>query len=70
MFDVQGRGLAAVALVACAAGPVDAGPNGGTVVGGSATIRGLSTSLVTINQSSQSTIINWQTFNVCNGKII
>jgi filamentous hemagglutinin family protein len=34
------------------------------VVGGSATITGQGTSSVTINQSSGSAIINWNTFNI------
>src|SRR6202140_445525 len=57
--------LAGVVTVAVlAALPADAGPNGGTVVGGSSTIQGQGTGSVTINQSSQSTIINWNTFNI------
>ena len=55
-------GLVTVAVLASV--PADAGPNGGTVVGGTATIQGQGTSSVTINQSSQNTIINWATFNI------
>src|SRR3981081_2396068 len=47
--------------------PAAAGPNGGTVVGGSASIQGQGSGSVTINQSSQSTIINWATFNIGKG---
>src|SRR5258708_7760849 len=56
--------LAGTALVSVGAGLAMAGPNGGTVVGGSATIQGQGSSSVTINQSSQNTIINWATFNI------
>jgi filamentous hemagglutinin family protein len=57
--------LAGVVTVAVlAALPADAGPNGGTVVGGTSTIQGQGTGSVTINQSSQNTIINWNTFNI------
>jgi filamentous hemagglutinin family protein len=48
--------------------PAYAGPNGGTVVGGSATIQGQGSASVGINQSSQNTIINWQTFNIYRGE--
>src|SRR6202166_4447048 len=61
--------LLSVALLApAAAGFAMAGPNGGTVVGGSATIQGQGSGSVTINQSSQSTIINWATFNIGQGE--
>ena len=56
--------LSGAALVSVGAGLAVAGPNGGTVVGGSATIQGAGTSSVTVNQSSQNAIINWQTFNI------
>jgi filamentous hemagglutinin family protein len=62
------RAAAGLGVVAVLAVPADAGgPNGGTVVGGSATISGQGTSSVTINQSSQNAIINWQTFNLGTG---
>src|SRR5258708_26096893 len=60
--------LAGTALVSVGAGLAMAGPNGGTVVGGSATISGQGSSSVTINQSSQNTIINWATFNIGTGQ--
>ncbi len=59
-------GLATVAVLAAL--PADAGPNGGTVVGGSAAIQGQGTSSVTVNQSSQNAIINWATFNLGQGE--
>src|SRR6202165_5333127 len=51
-------------------GPVAAGPNGATVVGGSATISGQGSSSVTVNQSSGSAIINWTTFNIGVGQSV
>ena len=57
---------ATIALVV--AFPAMAGPNGGTVVGGSATIQGQGTASVIINQASQSTVINWATFNIGQGQ--
>src|ERR1700688_4545433 len=61
--------LLSVALLApAAAGFAMAGPNGGTVVGGSATIQGQGSGSVTINQSSQNAIINWSTFNIGQGE--
>src|SRR6476620_10605001 len=56
--------LAATALLALGVAPVAAGPEGGTVVGGSATIQGQGGPAVTVNQSSNSAIINWNTFNI------
>jgi filamentous hemagglutinin family protein len=57
-----------VAFMALAPMPAAGGPNGGTVVGGSATIAGAGSNSVTINQSTQSAIINWQTFNIGAGE--
>ena len=45
-----------------------AGPNGATVVGGSATVQGQGTANVVVNQTSQSAIINWNTFNIGTGQ--
>jgi filamentous hemagglutinin family protein len=59
-------GLVTVAVLAAL--PADAGPNGGTVVGGSATIQGQGSASVTVNQSSQNTVINWNTFNIGKGE--
>ena len=61
------RAVLAVFLLGTVSWRALAGPNGGAVVGGSATIQGQGTSAVTINQSSQNAIINWQTFNLARG---
>ena len=45
-------------------GPAFANPQGGQVVGGSATIQGQNTPTVTVNQASDRAIINWNTFNI------
>src|SRR5690242_8290546 len=45
-----------------------AGPNGGSVVGGSATIQGQGSANVVVNQFSQNAIINWNTFNIGSGE--
>src|SRR5215469_10779719 len=60
--------LAGTALVSAGARLAVAGPDGPQVVGGSATIHGQGSSAVTINQSSQNLIINWQTFNLGQGE--
>ncbi|HEY8102595.1 MAG TPA: YDG domain-containing protein, partial [Burkholderiaceae bacterium] len=44
-------------------------PANGTVVAGSATITG-STSNMTINQSSQNAVLNWQSFNIGTGEAV
>jgi hypothetical protein len=63
MGDFRNRSLlAGVILAAGGAAIAVAGPNGPSVVGGSATISGAGSNSVTINQSSQNAIINWQTF--------
>src|SRR5262245_32560420 len=46
-----------------------ANPTGPSVVGGQATVSGLGTSAVTINQATQRAIINWQTFNIAQNEI-
>src|SRR5258707_1176842 len=56
--------LTAAALIALSAAPAAAGPEGGTVVGGAATIQGQGGAAVIVNQSSTSAIINWNTFNI------
>jgi filamentous hemagglutinin family protein len=56
--------LTATALLALGVARVAAGPEGGTVVGGAATITGQGSASVTINQSTQNAIINWNTFNI------
>lgn len=56
--------LAAAALLALGVARVAAGPEGGTVVGGAATIQGQGSASVIVNQSTPSAIINWNTFNI------
>src|SRR5262249_40278484 len=56
--------LTTAALLALGAAPAAGGPAGGTVVGGTATIQGEGGPAVTVNQSSGSAIINWNTFNI------
>src|SRR5712675_967010 len=56
--------LATTPLLALGLTQASAGPEGGTVVGGAATIQGQGGASVIINQSSSSAIINWNTFNI------
>src|SRR2546422_850439 len=56
--------LTTAALLALGAAPAAGGPEGGTVVGGAATIQGQGGPAVTVNQSSSSAIMNWNTFNI------
>src|SRR3954465_12843568 len=56
--------VAATALLALGVAPVAAGPEGGSVVGGAATIQGQGGPAVIVNQSTPSAIINWNTFNI------
>jgi filamentous hemagglutinin family protein len=62
---LRGRFTAATAIVAAMALPRPglAGPSGGTVVGGSATIS-QSGSTTNINQSTNQAVINWQSFSI------
>ncbi len=46
-----------------------ANPTGPAVVGGNATVSGLGTSRVTINQASQRAILNWQSFNIAPNEV-
>ncbi len=64
----RGLLLSGAALVSVGAGLAVANPLGGVVVGGSATIQNPGPGSVTINQSSQNAIINWQTFNIGRGE--
>src|ERR1043165_7249467 len=59
--------LISTALIPLATG-ASAGPTGGTVVGGSATISNPGTANVTINQQSDKAIINWTLFNIGAGE--
>jgi hypothetical protein len=52
------------ALRAVVSGPAIGGPDGATVVGGSASVQGAGTSSVTVNQTSQNAVINRSTFNI------
>jgi filamentous hemagglutinin family protein len=45
-----------------------ANPLGSQVVGGTANVQGQGTSTVTVTQSTQNAIINWQTFNIGSGE--
>ena len=56
--------------MALGARPAAAGPEGGTVVGGAATIAGQGSAAVVVNQSSSHAIINWHTFNVGAGQSV
>src|SRR5262249_45123420 len=56
--------LTSTALLALGTLPCGAQPKGGTVVGGSATIQSPGNGNVTVNQTSQNAIINWNTFNI------
>src|SRR3954466_4988067 len=56
--------LAATALWALGPIPAAAGPEGGTVVGGAATIQGQGGPAGIVNQSTSSAVINWNTFNI------
>ena len=56
--------LTATALIALSGAPAAGGPEGGTVVGGAATIQGAGTPAVIVNQASSSAVINWNTFNI------
>lgn len=67
--------LLAAALIACHVIPwmfppfMFANPIGPSVVGGDATVTGLGTSQVTINQASQQAILNWQSFNIAQNEV-
>jgi filamentous hemagglutinin family protein len=56
--------LITAALIALSVASAAAGPEGGAVVGGAATIQGQGGPAVIVNQSSNSAIINWNTFNI------
>ncbi len=58
-----------VALLVTPPGSVFANPLNGQVAAGQATIQGQGTKTVTVTQSSQSAIINWNTFNVGAGEL-
>ncbi|HXF87789.1 MAG TPA: filamentous hemagglutinin N-terminal domain-containing protein, partial [Xanthobacteraceae bacterium] len=60
--------LTTTAWVTLAWQPAFANPLGGQVVGGSATIQGQGTAKVTVTQSTDKAIINWNTFNIATGE--
>ncbi|HKA73190.1 MAG TPA: GLUG motif-containing protein, partial [Xanthobacteraceae bacterium] len=60
--------LATTALLPLGIGFAVAGPEGGVVVGGGATISGQGGANVTINQTTPRAIINWHTFNIGAGE--
>jgi filamentous hemagglutinin family protein len=60
--------LMSSALVPLTLASAVAGPNGASVVGGSATVQGQGTANVVVNQTSNSAIINWNTFNIGAGE--
>lgn len=62
--------LTTAALIALGAAPAAAGPEGGTVAAGAATIQGQGGPAVTVNQSSSSAVINWHTFNIGAGESV
>src|SRR5262249_31520147 len=60
--------LATTALLPLGIGFAVANPLGGNVVGGGATINGQGSANVTVNQSTQNAIINWNSFNIGAGE--
>src|SRR5262245_19499722 len=66
--SVQRMLLASSALVPLSLAPAAANPLGGQVVGGNATIAGTGTPAVTVTQSSQNAVINWNSFNIGTGE--
>src|SRR5689334_2974394 len=60
--------FATSALVPLGLGAASANPLGAQVVGGSATVQGQGTSAVTVTQSTDRAIINWNTFNIGQGE--
>src|SRR5882757_4013222 len=62
--------LTTTALLALGAMPGGAEPRGPSVVGGSANITGTGTGNVTVNSTTNNTIINWNTFNIGAGESV
>ena len=62
--------LTAAALLMLGALPSEAEPQRPSVVGGAATVSGAGTGNVTVNQSTNSAIINWHTFNIGAGESV
>src|SRR5690242_18624417 len=59
----------AFVLASTPLGGAFANPLNGQVAAGSASITGQGTATVTINQSTQSVIINWNSFNIATGEL-
>src|SRR5437764_9382175 len=68
MQRVRNLLLTTAALLPLLAADAGAGPNGGTVVGGAATINNPGTANVTINQITDKAIINWRMFDIGPGE--
>jgi len=64
---ILGASALSVLLLFGQTAPLLANPTGGAVVAGSATI-GAAGNTLSINQASNSAIINWQTFSIANGE--
>src|SRR5215216_45428 len=60
--------MTTTALLTLGSGAGVAGPDGAVVVGGAAAVQGQGTSSVTVNQTTNAAIINWNTFNIGTGE--
>src|ERR1700716_43467 len=60
--------LATTAMMPLGVIAAAANPLGSQVVGGTANVQGQGTSRVTVTQSTDKAIINWQTFNIGTGE--
>ena len=56
--------VGAAFILATGVGDALAGPEGASVVGGSATVSGVGTGAVTINQSSERAVIDWRSYSI------
>lgn len=61
--------LTSTALIPLAAWPALGDPLGGDVVAGAASIAGTGTGIVTVTQSTDKAIINWNTFDIGAGEV-
>src|ERR1700730_4194047 len=64
MMRLRNLLLVATALMPLFGVPAFAGPEGAVVVGGQVNVQNPGTANVTVNQFSQSAIVNWHTFNI------
>lgn len=69
MHQLRHSLLLTTALAALAFTPAHANPDGPNVVGGAATVNGVGTSTVIVNQTTDRAIIDWRTFNIGNGEL-